>query len=482
MPLGVERRRGSIPLNCIDKALFALDSKDESMVLHWVFTVTGTVDPVRLRSALMAALVRHPVLRSTIRVGLFGLVREILDVGNHDPLTVSDLRATDAVSDAPGQRQMSEWMNRPLDPTRELPWKVLLLRKSAAESSLVFTFHHSATDGLGALRFITEAIERYNRITEGSRPIDQPGAVGADELVALAQASRPGINHFYLKIMASLCHRFAIAPFSPNGRLYRDTSSPVPAVYFCQGTLNPYELGQIRLRSKASGATLNDVLLAASFRTIEQWNAVHRKPSRKISIMVPVDVGRATSSPTRGNRVSFISVSTVRRERADPEELLRTVHQRTSNMVRNGTAFSIVYAVYFCCRLPPRVPKTVAWFLLATRIYLDSILLTNLGVIWPEGTASMEGARMGNARITSVVVLPPVVSPMGMSLSAGTYNGHLHVALAYKTSHFSHAAARLLLNLFLHEVRSYQRTAEGVLAPSVTERATRETVSATRLW
>jgi hypothetical protein len=71
---------------------------------------------------------------------------------------------------------------------------------------------------------------------------------------------------------------------------------------------------------------------------------------------------------------------------------------------------------------------------------------------------------------------------MGISLSAGTYNGQLHVALAYKTSHFSHGEARLLLNLFLHEMRSYQRTAEGVLAPSVTERATGETVLATRPW
>ena len=91
----------------------------------------------------------------------------------------------------------------------------------------------------------------------------------------------------------------------------------------------------------------------------------------------------------------------------------------------------------------------------------------------------MEARKMGNAAITSVVVLPPVVSPMGMSVSAATYTDHLHVALAYKTLHFSHTEARLFLNLLLHEMRSYQRTAEGVLVPLVTERSIRQTAPAT---
>jgi len=95
------------------------------------------------------------------------------------------------------------------------------------------------------------------------------------------------------------------------------------------------------------------------------------------------------------------------------------------------------------------------------------------------GTASPNrSARLGDAIIASIVVIPPVVSPMGVSLSAGTYDDHLHVALTYKTSQFSHAQARLFLNLYFHEMRSYQSTAEGILAPQVTERRARETAQA----
>ena len=484
----MKRQKGGIPLNCVDRGMFALHTKNEFMILHVVLTVSGTVEPVRLRSALMAAVEHHPVLIATICCGLLGQARLIQDISRHDPLTVSDLTGTQARSarnldrtDTLCRERLSQWMNRPLDPTRDLPWRALLLRKRDAESSLVFTFHHSATDGLGALRFIDDVIRRYNGVTqEPAPPVNQPGHEGPDELVALARASRPGMSHFYLRMMTSLCHRFAIAPFSPNARISRRCSRSSPATCFCRGTLNPHELRQIRSTAKTAGATLNDALLAAGFRTIDRWNSVHGKHSGKISIMVPVDVGRATSTATRGNRVSFISVSTVRRERTDLQELLGRVHQKTSNMLRNGTAFSIVYAVYLCCRFSPQVAKAVARFLLATRVYLDSILVTNLGAIQPGGSASMEARKMGDATITSVVVLPPVVSPMGMSVSAATYNDHLHVALAYKTLHFSHTEARLFLNLLLHELRSYQRTAEGVLVPSVTERTTRETAPATQ--
>jgi len=87
-------KRTIVSLNCIDKGMFALHTKNEMMVLHWVLTITGTVEPMRLRSALMAAVGRRPTLRATIRTGLLGMVRQIEDISGHDPLTVTDLTGT----------------------------------------------------------------------------------------------------------------------------------------------------------------------------------------------------------------------------------------------------------------------------------------------------------------------------------------------------------------------------------------------------
>jgi NRPS condensation-like uncharacterized protein len=468
----------------MDKALFALHSKDAPMVIHCVLTSDGAVDPVRLKSALMTVLLRHPTLRSTIHTGLLRQVREARSNYGSDMLSVWDLALPQDLAGADRnqigagyERRLSEWINRPLDPGKELPCRVLLLRRTLREFSLVFTCHHSAADGLHLLRFIREVIQDYNGATEHSSPSRYSLKDGrGDELLALAQACRLKVKHFYIKMIASLAHRFLLAPLSPNARVCHTSSRRSAEIHFCQGSLNPHELRQIRSRSRSTGATVNDILLAACFRTIEQWNAAHGKPSRKISIMVPVSISNPMSSPVTANQVSFVSVSTTQKERAEPEELLRRVMQKTSHMLANGIAFSIVYAVYSCATLSPRIAKSVAQFLMATRIYLDSVLLTNLGLIWPAGTTPSEEGKMGNAKINSVVVLPPVVSPMGISLCTGTYHDHLYVALAYKTAGFSKAEARTFLNLYLHELRSYQRTPEGLLIPEVRYRDTRDTV------
>jgi hypothetical protein len=60
----------------------------------------------------------------------------------------------------------------------------------------------------------------------------------------------------------------------------------------------------------------------------------------------------------------------------------------------------------------------------------------------------------------------------------GTYHDHLHIALEYKTRQFSKAEARTFLNLYLHELRGYQRTPKGLLMPEVRYRDTRKTVPA----
>ena len=59
--------------------------------------------------------------------------------------------------------------------------------------------------------------------------------------------------------------------------------------------MDSIELSEIDAKSRVLGATVNDALLAACFKTIEKWNEMHGKSSGKISIMVPVDVGRRMS-------------------------------------------------------------------------------------------------------------------------------------------------------------------------------------------
>ena len=453
------------PLNCIDRVLFSLHSKKEPMVYHGILTLDGALDSERLKSALISVLSRYPSFRSKIGAGLVGLFREEQENAGNEMLSVRDAAEEHATAGAQPQSEtgawfslrLSEWINQPLDPSRAIPCRVLLLRKTAKTSSAVFTFHHAAADGLRSLRFVNEVVQEYNGVTNNPQPPRSSPRRG-DEIIGLARASRPGIKHFYLKMVTSLLQRFLVALISPNARICHAGSASSAGINFCHGSLNPCELKLIKAKSRSAGATVNDILLAACFRTVAQWNSTRGKPGRKISIMVPVDISSSMSTPVSANLVSFLSVSTTHKERADPEKLLREVGRRTSNMLRNGNAYSVVYAAYLCTRFPPPVQKAIVKFLMITRIYLDTVLLTNLGLIWRMGNA-----WMGDARITSVAAIPPVVSPMGISLSAGIYNGRLYIVLASKASYFSQEQARMFLNLYLHEIRSYKE--RGMLNP-----------------
>lgn len=452
-------------LNCVDKALLAFDSSGEPMVFHWVLTVDNAVDPDKLKSAVMTVLCRHLSMRAIIRMVRFRQVREVQDDPDSIIFSVWDPVASGSAGDATSsqiaawyEKRLSEWMNKPLNPAKELPCRVLLLRKTPAEFSVVFTFHHCSADGLRAIRFIREVIEEHNNGVAGrSAPSRYPETSRrGDEVLELAQARRLTVNHFYLKMIASLLRWFFLAPFSPPARIFHGRLNRSAESCFCEGSLSPSELRQIQYKAKSVGASLNDILLAACFRAIERWNKSHGKCTRKVSIMVPVDIGGDMSPSIISNQVSYISVSTTRKERADPEKLLRAVKHKTSHLLNNGIAFSIIYLLSFWTRFPPLVPRVIAKLIWITRIYVDTVVLTNLGLVWPRGIASAEETRIGDARVTDVTALPPIASPMGMGLGTCIYNKHLTVALVYKVSHFTKEQAKMFLDMYLAEIRSYQ--------------------------
>jgi hypothetical protein len=51
-----------------------------------------------------------------------------------------------------------------MDLRKGFPVGVLLLKKNALDSCLVFTFHRSATDGLRAVIFMRKVFDNYNNI------------------------------------------------------------------------------------------------------------------------------------------------------------------------------------------------------------------------------------------------------------------------------------------------------------------------------
>jgi len=455
------RQSDNVSMNCMDMTWLALDSINERIVFHAILVIDGDVDPAKLNNAILATVQRHPALRTVLRREFLRHYREYRD--NIDPqlLEVHDMSSSGDESEH--KRHITEWVNRPLDPKKELPFRVLLLKRGHEQYWLAFTFHHYATDALRALRFVNEMIREYNKAGEteaapGKAAEDTITAHRIDELLPLIQRPKSKVKWYYPKIASSLFHRFVISIFSPPSRIFHDRSSGKSGeVSFIRTWMDSIELSEIDAKSRVLGATVNDVLLAACFKTIEKWNEMHGKSSGKISIMVPVDVGRKMSQHIVSNQISYVSPITMRDERVDHVGLPKKVSRRTGCVIRNGNAFSMIYFTYLISRLGFAVLRLVGMLFIATRVYIDTTLLTNVGRV---RLGDGKEPRLGDARITDIFGVTPVVSPWGMSVVTAVFNGKLQLDLTYRTTRFSDETARRFLDLYVEEIRNYMLALE----------------------
>jgi NRPS condensation-like uncharacterized protein len=447
---------GSVPLNCADKCLLALDSIGERMLIHVILDVEGQVDPARLNEAIWSAQRAHPVMRTILRSKNLRTFREIREDLRPGVLTTANQAQFQGMN---CQSYLTSWMNQPIEPWKEFPVRVLLLGRNERELSLVFTFHHSAADGLRALLFVRKVIEGYNNgvsrdlESEGDTRIDRK----KDELLEFAHSQRARVRHYYWKMLGSLFHRFVISAIPPPTRVFHDRSGKSRELHFCFKTIGPEQFAQIQAKAREAGVELNHLFLAACYRTVEKWNSMHGKTSNKIRIMAPVNISPKGFRYVVSNQASWLSLPTTPADRTDPVKLLKKVRADSMSATSNRIAFSLIYFFYFCSRFPLFVMKWICRFLMTTRTYVDSILVTNIGFIWPKlGSQESAVSKVGNARISNITGSAPVVSPMGLSIACGIYNRNLNFSLSYKRAFFSQEEAENFLDLYVDEIKNYQ--------------------------
>lgn len=464
---------GVIPLNCFDKALlsFEVNCGRESIGYHGILSIKGELDIGRLNQAIESTLRLHPTMLTVLHTGRFRYYRQIeygregkvLEVRDLSDLQ-SDRDSADAEINIQYERCLHEWINQPLNVKSGFPFKVLLVRKRRAESALIFSFHHSAIDGIRALRFIDEVISRYcNRTPEGSLlPEDVRVNRKGDELLQRARVERRVTKHFYRDMLSHLFHFVFINPFSHPARIFHDKLERSGELCFCYGKIGPTELQLLKAKSKSVGGTVNDILMAACFSSIDKWNRLHGKRSRKISLLVPVDIGSEDLKHILCNQISYISFATFLKERTDSTRLLRRVNAKTAVMLkeRRGNTYSIVYFAYCLSRLSLAIMRPLSKYVLFP-LYADTVILTNPGIV-TLGDGGEEGAGQSDFRIADFTVAPFVFTVMGMNICIATFNHSLGIYIGYTTSRFSKEKAEEFLGLYLDEVRNYQVNPQAV--------------------
>ena len=449
-----------IPLNCADQCLLALASIGECQRHHWILDVDGDIDCKRLEKALLYVLKVYPSMCSRLSVSSWKIRRKCIDSDIPRPVQFLDLDeqhknpdTKDTYIEKLCDEAIVEWRKRPFVLTEEIPIRVLLIRIRQDKHKIVFTFPHSSIDGRRTVIFLQRVFEAYN-----GDALAEPFLFTffrqrkGDELLAFARAKRSEVRSFYRKIFFSLLHRFFIEPLHPPSRVFHDISDDSSDLDYCFEIIDSDELMDIRKAAKANNHKVNDLLLGACFMAIDRWNNAHGRSCSKIRIMVPVDIAASDSKDLISNQVGFLSLSTMPKDRADHGALLQKVNTMMSSMLRDGIAFSIVYFCYLGRFFPWIITRAIAKFLIVTRVYLDTVVLTNLG---PIDTNEGTGFSLDSSKISSINIVGPIATPMGLIIIMYTYANKLYVSITYKTSLFSKDRIRKFLDTYLAELRSY---------------------------
>jgi WS/DGAT/MGAT family acyltransferase len=175
----------------------------------------------------------------------------------------------------------------------------------------------------------------------------------------------------------------------------------------------------VREAGRRRGATVNDVLLAATAIALRGALRRHGEPAGAIRALVPVSV-RAGGDPALGNRISFRGVDLPVGE-PDPEHVLRLVRVRTAAAKNDGGASVLEALGRAADALPGAGRRLVARS--ALRAVPFTLVVSNV-----PGPAT-ELALLGRP-LRSVHPMVPLLHGHALTIGAVSYAGRLHVGLA----------------------------------------------------
>ena len=415
------------PFGLVDELSCYYDTVAEPNNIHLEVLVPGPVDYRALRQAVAGALAAAPRANGRMAAGRAFRRRyewEFPPVPDTDPLSHATW------SDEHELATLRAGFLASAPPLRTSPPVRLLLASGLGTSCVILNAHHAALDGMSSLELLRDIAGRYGAIAgdaAGGRP--SGGAPGRPTAQDRAPAGPPdGAPPFGAPARAHIraVLRYPAARIAPERqrRERRDGYGlrllPVPSL------------------PRPSGATVNDVLVAALIATVSRWNAAHHRPHRTISITVPVNARGPGLRGVAGNHSRIATVVAGPKTAAgDLLLLLAAVTRQTAALRRAGPARAPAGTLGFAPRWCPVALKRLAVrSALRTigRAVCDTAMLTNLGnVADPPWSGHRGPVRMA--------LSGPAHMPRGVSVAAVTADGQLQLGFRYRHALFDEAAA-----------------------------------------
>ncbi len=433
----------------IESLFVADDRPDYPMAFIVQMTFAGNVQQAAFKSALSAALDRHPLLKSHRQLAKQGLpcwvpapeTMPIVDWGNHeDPIDLPN----------------GESINLEVEVGLRI-W----IRERSGSAVMTMQFHHACCDGIGGYRFIGDLLALY-----GQRFSDDPFHYELSELdPELLRNRKMRMTEYAFRGKAWPLHwrcwkecaklfSIKISPLAPAARVPADWSRAVyPQIVVSSFDRETYT----RLTNAANELQIgiNDWLIAALFKTLQNWNVQHHAPTntRWIRIMMPTDMRLPDDyAMPAANIVSYTFLVRSMHECQSSKSLAPGIGRETAliKKERRGLLFgdTLGGAMRFRWLLP---------FMASSKRCLATAALSNAGDPSKRFVAKLprdKGRIMaGNLVLENIIGVPPLRINTHVTISIITYMRKLSICLRCCPHKFSVDDAQRLSDMYTQSIR-----------------------------
>ena len=423
-----------LEMNWMDRAIVAQTYPGRPMTTHHVVDADAPFDRALLARALAALIASVPTLRSYVRESPISLARVAVPAGSRDAahlLTWSD--AAIDLNDA-------DWFGRTLDLATTAPVRLLHAPRTGGGYQLVFTLHHSVTDGVGALALFDALLAHYCLLDGEPVVIPDPVAPSGARLRRLL--TRRGLRFTASLLRANVvgARRFG----ERRAALLERIEARGDALHCAVVDVDAAVWSQLRERATRLGATRNDLLLAALLRAATAWRRERGVPDETFRALVPVDLrGEFGVGRSLQNHIGVIEADFTATE-VDRDDLPQQIADRLRAGREPGRALGTPMALALLgAVLPPfAVRAFFRWLDERPSSFMYSFLFSHIRV--PEGIRLPASVRARRVYCLSGLPRQP-----GVGLTVTALPGSVTAALAYEVPRLSDDGASELMRRFL---------------------------------
>ncbi len=423
-------------LSPLDASFLRLETKNAHMHVGWCSVLElppgrESLDADLLRARILARIHHAPRFRQRVAPMPLGEPAWV----DHTEFDIREHIELADGADPTSERRLREltdaYLSRQLDRRRPL-WGILVVPRLEGErAAIVGKVHHAMVDGIAAVELgmllfdpAPDPGASESEVGWRPRPLPSPARLALDSVADTAvEQFRTARRVASLGLSPGRSLRVAGTMRRAAFSLAEDAVRPAPSSFLnrpigARRTLTTRQLPFEHLQrlKDASGAKLNDIVLAGVAGAMRRLSALVEEEPSPLRVMVPVNVRGNGDEQADGNRITlgFIELPA---EEADPVARLVLIRRQTAELKRSDRIEGSDALLRYMGQLPGPLKSRAASFAASPR-------MSNLTV------SNIPGPRtpLYAAGATVKTIYPVIPISEGHTLSVGvlSYDGKLH--------------------------------------------------------